>query len=649
MGFLDKLFGNKAKDHSGLNQAIGNSTGSGISFNNASSTIISDNQDGVTETPSEHIDHQDSNIAVVCNKISLTSSVVEKIKDSFFSIDTETTGLSPINDRIVEIGAVKYENGEPVDRFSSLVRSDVSMSPFASKVNHITNEMLVSAPLSEDVFQSFIRFLGDAAKGETIVCAHNATFDFNFIKNTFERLGISAQFNYVDTMTLCRDVLPGLENHKQPTIEKHFGIKNDNSHRACSDAEACGLILLATLDDENFRYERDVSKRSAGKPQDILTTDEIEVSAVIQKMLVDAGKDIEQLRFKKVSSMVYGMCLWDFVCFKVTQKRRYIVVPTDIAESSNCIYEACPNSEGGICNKRVFFASPMEILQFSDHIVSEYIKIHKRMEYNFSYNEETRRESEAFIQRWYRLDEATMEKTLEEINHKDYSSLDNPTEPEMVVKREDVTINAHFDRSPLESIIVVDDWDDELFKIVLSGEEHRKSKQYMEALSDYEKARASGWIRQDIYTSFAQTYHALKDYDNEIVILDEGISYFGEEGAPSLVTRRDAAIKALFKVQEAERESVRKKQDREKKREEERLRKQEEKAELARQKAANPPEVTGRPVYQIDDEGNILAEYSTVAEASKTVGISTKSIRDAAKGVQKHAAGYCWKYKDEQI
>ncbi len=51
----------------------------------------------------------------------------------------------------------------------------------------------------------------------------------------------------------------------------------------------------------------------------------------------------------------------------------------------------------------------------------------------------------------------------------------------------------------------------------------------------------------------------------------------------------------------------------------------------------------------MDDEGNVIAEYQTVTEASETVGISTKSIRDAAKGVQKHAAGFCWKYKDEII
>ena len=58
---------------------------------------------------------------------------------------------------------------------------------------------------------------------------------------------------------------------------------------------------------------------------------------------------------------------------------------------------------------------------------------------------------------------------------------------------------------------------------------------------------------QIVYCGFAQTYHALKDYENEIVILDEGISYHGEKRASHLVTRRDSAIKALYKKQEAER------------------------------------------------------------------------------------------------
>ena len=174
----------------------------------------------------------------------------------------------------------------------------------------------------------------------------------------------------------------------------------------------------------------------------------------------------------------------------------------------------------------------------------------------------------------------------------------------------------------------------------MDAEEKRKSKQFEDALVLYEKARASGLIEQYVYTGFAQAYHALKDYDNEIVILDEGIEHLDEWSIPFLITRRDSAIKSLFKVQEAERISRQKA--------EEKKRKQKEKAEVQRKRESAPQEPKGRSVIQMDDEGNIIAEYSTVTEASTSVGISPKSIRDAAKGVQKHAAGYCWRYKDEK-
>ena len=135
-------------------------------------------------------------------------------------------------------------------------------------------------------------------------------------------------------------------------------------------------------------------------------------------------------------------------------------------------------------------------------------------------------------------------------------------------------------------------------------------------------------------------YHSLKDYENEIVILDEGISYHGIKQASHLVTRRDSAIKALYKKQEAERAKAKKEEDRKKK--------------LSEKKALtktneNERTPSGKSMLQLDDDGTIIAEFSSVSEASKALSISPKSIRDAAKGVQKHAAGYCWKYKDDFI
>lgn len=105
-----------------------------------------------------------------------------------------------------------------------------------------------------------------------------------------------------------------------------------------------------------------------------------------------------------------------------------------------------------------------------------------------------------------------------------------------------------------------------------------------------------------------------------------------------MAARRDKAIKALFAIQEAERKAKEKElaqQEKAAKKEAEKLKKDSE-----------PKQPKGRAILQMTDEGEMIKEYSTIASAVAESGVSSKSIRDAANGIQKHAGGYCWKYKD---
>lgn len=174
---------------------------------------------------------------------------IDKIRDCFIAFDVETTGLSKVNDRIVEIGAVIFRNGKPEDYFHSLMNTGVPISSSAFAVNHITDTMIAEAPTEKEVYSKLVDFLGEAMSGKIIMCAHNADFDFAFLTRALDRLGYGdARIEYVDTLQTARKYLKGLENYQQTTVAEYLGIENGEAHRAVSDAECCGHILCRLLD-----------------------------------------------------------------------------------------------------------------------------------------------------------------------------------------------------------------------------------------------------------------------------------------------------------------------------------------------------------------------------------------------------------------
>lgn len=181
-------------------------------------------------------------------EVYLYSNIVENLKKRYIAFDIETTGLNTVEDRIVELGAVLFENGIPVKRFSSLANANKFISPEATKVNNISNQMLENAPKEDIIYPKLIEFLGDALYGTTIICAHNARFDLSFLSNTLERLGHSGNIKYIDTLSLSRKLLSGLHNYKQNTVAEYFDITNEKQHRAVTDAETCGKILYRLVD-----------------------------------------------------------------------------------------------------------------------------------------------------------------------------------------------------------------------------------------------------------------------------------------------------------------------------------------------------------------------------------------------------------------
>ncbi len=161
----------------------------------------------------------------------------------FVSFDLETTGTLSHADQIVELGAVRFENGELKESYQQLVSIDIPIPEQASAVNGITDEMLKGQPPIKEVLPSFAQFCGNS-----LLVAHNAPFDFQFLRRAIEEQEAPAPTGSVlDTCQLARKSFPGLANYKLSTLCRYLKIKGSGFHRAKNDALHCGYLFTHIL------------------------------------------------------------------------------------------------------------------------------------------------------------------------------------------------------------------------------------------------------------------------------------------------------------------------------------------------------------------------------------------------------------------
>ena len=189
----------------------------------------------------------------------------QTLQDTFVVFDIETTGFSPVNNRIIEIGAVKVEQGSIVDRFSTFVNPQVPIPFRIEQLTNINDEMVVDAPTIEQVLPEFLEFCGDA-----VMVAHNAEFDMSFIRENAKRQQIQKEFTYVDTMGIARLLLPGQAKHTLDAVAKTLKISLENHHRAVDDAECTAEIFtkfIEMLKEKNVETLGDLHEISKSNPE----------------------------------------------------------------------------------------------------------------------------------------------------------------------------------------------------------------------------------------------------------------------------------------------------------------------------------------------------------------------------------------------
>ena len=198
----------------------------------------------------------------------VTDSNGQSLQDSYVVFDIETTGFSPDANHIIEIGAVKVENGKIVDRFSSFVNPQVPIPYRIEELTHINDSMVIDAPAIETVLPQFLSFCEGC-----VMVAHNADFDVSFIKRKAANLGVDFNPTYVDTVAMARFLLPSLSRFKLDTVAKAVGVNLDNHHRAVDDAACTAEIFvkfIAMLEERGITDLNQLNEQGSNSVENIL-------------------------------------------------------------------------------------------------------------------------------------------------------------------------------------------------------------------------------------------------------------------------------------------------------------------------------------------------------------------------------------------
>ena len=163
----------------------------------------------------------------------------QSLKGTYVVFDLETTGFSSAKDKIIEIGAVKVENGEITDKYSTFVNPKIPIPFRITQLTSITDEMVMESPEIETILPQFLKFVGDA-----VLVAHNASFDVSFIEENCRQQGIEPDFTSVDTVGLARVLLPTLSKFKLNVVAKALNISQEHHHRAVDDARVTAEIYV---------------------------------------------------------------------------------------------------------------------------------------------------------------------------------------------------------------------------------------------------------------------------------------------------------------------------------------------------------------------------------------------------------------------
>jgi DNA polymerase III epsilon subunit family exonuclease len=191
------------------------------------------------------------------------SSLDELILIAF---DVETTGLSAISCRLVELSAVKFVieldgSARVLNTFTTLINPEQPIPPEVTRLHGITDEMVADAPLVKSVLESFYEFI---AEPNAVLLAHNASFDVEFIRINARRLGKGLPtVPVVDTLGLSQAMVTGSANFKLKTLSEHFGFAGSTYHRALDDSFYVQKLFIKLVELGRLQNFKQIAEKGA--------------------------------------------------------------------------------------------------------------------------------------------------------------------------------------------------------------------------------------------------------------------------------------------------------------------------------------------------------------------------------------------------
>ena len=251
---------------------------------------------------------------------------------SFVALDIETTGLDPLKNKIIELAAIRVEDGIITEKFSELVDPGERISSFITGLTGITNGMLKGTRSIEAVLQEFLAFVGDS-----VVLGQNVRFDISFIGENCRRLyGRYFSNDYLDTLRLSRLLFKEYRHHTLADQVTRFGIGESVEHRALADAEQtfrCYEYMMAYMEKHRLTFDKKAAPRRDVCAKDIQPTGEIDrTSPCCGKLFVFTGT---LSRISREQAMQYVVNGGGTVKDSVVVKTDYLVLGKNAGQTKS--------------------------------------------------------------------------------------------------------------------------------------------------------------------------------------------------------------------------------------------------------------------------------------------------------------------------